>query len=135
MLKKTTIFLFLLSVFSLLITVLPVEAYDFVRDSGLDSTAGKAGFKLLKGGESGQSNVAQYFKIGITILVSFQGVNVFIEFVKNGIKWMTAAGNEEKITDAKKAIVNAIIGTVIVFAAYAISYLLIELISRTTIQQ
>jgi hypothetical protein len=38
-----------------------------------------------------------------------------------GISWMTANGNEQTVTTAKQMIVNASIGLVIVFAAYAIT--------------
>lgn len=39
-----------------------------------------------------------------------------------GYNWMTAQGEEEKINKAKDTIMRAIIGLVIVIAAYAITY-------------
>lgn len=46
-----------------------------------------------------------------------------------GIMWMTAQGNEEQVTKAKTMIRNAIIGFIIISAAYAITYYVIGAIS------
>lgn len=45
-----------------------------------------------------------------------------------GIMWMLSAGNEEKITKAKKIMQSAVIGVVIVLMSYAITALIFELI-------
>lgn len=49
-----------------------------------------------------------------------------------GFKWMTAAGNEEKVTDAKKLLVAAVIGLVIIMAAWGISLYAIGVLADTT---
>lgn len=51
---------------------------------------------------------------------------VFVIF--GGIMWMTSAGNEEKITKAKKIITSALIGLIVVTLSWAI----ITFIIRTT---
>ena len=56
----------------------------------------------------------------IDIILSFVGVIFFILIIYAGISWMTSQGNEQQITKAKGLLFNAIIGLVIVFAAYAI---------------
>jgi hypothetical protein len=38
-----------------------------------------------------------------------------------GLSWMTASGNQEKVNKAKDLMINAVIGLVIVMAAYAIT--------------
>lgn len=62
-------------------------------------------------------------KIGsvIGIVLSFIGVVFLILMIYAGISWMTAAGNQEKVTKAKNLIINAIIGLIIVLSAYTIS--------------
>ncbi len=45
----------------------------------------------------------------------------FILIILAGFRWMTAGGNEEIVAKAKKNIINAIIGVVIVIMAYAIT--------------
>lgn len=39
-----------------------------------------------------------------------------------GVMWMTASGNEQHVEKAKSLITNAVIGMIIVFSAYAITY-------------
>jgi hypothetical protein len=62
-------------------------------------------------------------KIGqiIGVLLSFVGTVFFILIIYGGFLWMTAAGNEQNVTKAKGLITSAIIGLVIVLAAYAIT--------------
>ncbi len=62
----------------------------------------------------------------INIALGAVGVIVVILFVYSGFLWMTAAGNTEKIEKAKKILGNAIVGTMIVIMAYAISYFVIN---------
>ena len=52
-----------------------------------------------------------------------------ILLIVGGIQYMTAGGNEEKATKAKKLMINAIIGIVIVFAAIFILDLVTGLLS------
>ena len=49
------------------------------------------------------------------------GIVLIVLVLYGGFLWMTAAGNEERITKAKKIFGNAIIGLIIVIMAYAIS--------------
>lgn len=53
--------------------------------------------------------------------LSIAGVIFFAYIVWAGYLWMTAHGEEEKITQAKKMISGGVIGLVIVLAAYAIT--------------
>lgn len=57
-------------------------------------------------------------KIFITIL----GIVFIALMIYGGFLWMTARGNEEATEKSKELITNAVIGLVIVVAAYAITY-------------
>jgi hypothetical protein len=57
----------------------------------------------------------------IGIVLSFVGVIFLLLMIFAGLTWMTASGNQEKITKAKDLMINAVIGLVIVTAAYAIT--------------
>lgn len=57
----------------------------------------------------------------IGIALSFVGVIFFLLILYAGFLWMTAFGNDEKVTTAKSIMEHAIIGLVIVLSAYAIS--------------
>jgi hypothetical protein len=54
--------------------------------------------------------------------LGFVGVIFLVLTIFAGFTWMTAAGNTEDIEKAKKMLEAAIIGLVIVFSAYAITY-------------
>lgn len=49
-----------------------------------------------------------------------------------GFRWMTAAGNEEKVDSAKKLLVAAVIGLVIIMAAWGISLYAIDILAGAT---
>lgn len=62
-------------------------------------------------------------KIGSLVgaALSFVGVIFLIIIIYAGINWMTAGGNETKVTKSKNLLINASIGLIIVLAAYAIT--------------
>ena len=49
-----------------------------------------------------------------------------------GFRWMTAAGNEEKVESAKKLLVAAVIGLVILMAAWGISLYAVGILASAT---
>lgn len=62
----------------------------------------------------------------IKLLLSFLGVIFIVLIIYAGFLWMTAAGNEEKISKGKNIMASAIIGLAIVLAAYLITYFVID---------
>lgn len=62
-------------------------------------------------------------KVGsiIGLVLSFVGVIFLILMIFAGLTWMTASGNQEKVNKSKDLMINAVIGLVIVMAAYAIT--------------
>ncbi len=57
----------------------------------------------------------------ISTFLSFLGVIFMLLMIYGGFNWMTAEGDEQKVERAKDTIRAAVIGLVIVIAAYAIS--------------
>ena len=57
----------------------------------------------------------------VRIIVGFLGIITVIIILAGGFKWMTSAGNEDKIGEAKKLISAGVVGLVVVLAAYAIA--------------
>ncbi len=57
----------------------------------------------------------------ISAALSLIGIIFLILMVYAGFLWMTAQGESEKIDKAKKMIVSALIGLVVVLSAYAIT--------------
>jgi len=64
--------------------------------------------------------------LAITTALSLLGVIFLVLMIYAGYNWMTARGEEEKVTKAKDTIMRAIIGLIIVVAAYAISTFVIS---------
>lgn len=57
----------------------------------------------------------------INIMLGFIGIIAVIIILLGGFKWMTAAGNEEKVDEAKKLIGAGVIGLVVILAAFALA--------------
>ena len=58
----------------------------------------------------------------ITTVIELVGVIFLVLAIYAGYLWMTARGSDEMVEKAKNTLINAIIGLVIVLAAYAISW-------------
>jgi len=68
----------------------------------------------------------------INFALGFLGVIAVALILYGGFKWMTAAGNEEKVTEAKKLLGAGIIGLIIILAAWAIASFVIGAIYNQT---
>lgn len=61
----------------------------------------------------------------IKIILTLLGVIFFILTVYGGYKWMLARGDSKEVETAKDIITRALIGLIIVLAAYAITYFVV----------
>jgi hypothetical protein len=68
----------------------------------------------------------------INILLGFLGIIAVIIILAGGFKWMTAGGNEDKVAEARKMIIQGIIGLVIIFASWAIASFVITSLRDAT---
>ena len=68
----------------------------------------------------------------INVFLGFLGVIAIGLILYAGFLWMTAQGNEEKIGKAKRILSGAVIGLVIIFAAFSIAAFVIRQISNAT---
>lgn len=57
----------------------------------------------------------------IRVVLSLLGILFTVLIIASGYQWMTAGGNEDAVKKAKGRMTNAIIGLVIVLAAYIIT--------------
>lgn len=58
----------------------------------------------------------------VTVMLGFLGVIFFILMIYGGSLWMEARGNEETTAKAKKIITDAVIGLLVIAAAYMVTY-------------
>lgn len=124
--------------FLLLVLLLPLEVlaanlsdafkvHDGSNNDPLDSVASQAGYNTET------TSVDPLIASIIQSLLSLLGVIFLVLMVYGGYLWMTAAGNEEKVTKAKNLITAAIIGLIIVVGSYAISYFVVSKMQSTTL--
>lgn len=112
MFKKTAIILFFLATL-----LLPIFVYSVDSTFGLDKTASTTGYDI--NGDQGNLNTM----VGKVVNVGF-GMVAFVFFgltVYAGLRWLSARGNEEFITRAKRTMEQAIIGLILVALSYAIT--------------
>ncbi len=69
-----------------------------------------------------QNTVAHIVASIIKAFLALIGTIFLVLLVLGGFKWMTAGGDEEKVRQAKDTIKVAIIGLIIIIAAYSITY-------------
>ena len=110
-------FVILFSV-TLLFSVYSVQAADTrtidqVAQGVLDATVHPTGLKT----KDVKEVVGQFIKGALTLV----GLVFFILMVYGGFLWMQARGNEQDVEKARDIIIAAIIGLVLIVAAYAIT--------------
>ncbi|MBN2854352.1 hypothetical protein JXK06_02340 [Patescibacteria group bacterium] len=68
-------------------------------------------------------------------VLGFLGLIFLVLIIFAGFKWMTSGGNEEEVKKAQALMKNAVIGLIIILAAWTITYYLITVFRRTIIDQ
>jgi hypothetical protein len=67
----------------------------------------------------------------IRLLMTFLGIIAVVIILYGGFVWLTAAGNEDKVSTAKKIIAAGIIGLIIILAAFLIVSFVISNVSNS----
>ena len=111
--KKSLIFVFTLVLFSLVVS--PVFAQPLVTGIEYGTFTGLVTKDLREG-----------VMAIVRIILGFLGIIAIIIMLYGGFVWMTSAGNEEKVGQAKKIITAGIIGLVIIFVSFAIAEFVIS---------
>lgn len=107
--------------FAALATDSPAE----LLNAGASATAGAAGFDETK-------ELPELVGAFIQQAMALLGIILVVLVIYAGFLWMTAQGNDEKIKKAKQIISSAVIGLVLIFAAYAITGFVINAITNAT---
>jgi hypothetical protein len=80
----------------------------------------------------GQQDPRETIANVIKIALSFLGIVAVIIVLWGGVLWMTAAGNSEKVDQAKKVLFSGLIGLIIILSAFAVTQFVInQLIGAT----
>lgn len=70
----------------------------------------------------------------VNIFLSILGIIFVVLMLYGGYLWMTARGKEEQMEKAKELIRDAIIGLIIIVAAYAIASFIFSYLGRETLE-
>lgn len=102
----------------------------FLKDKqNIENQSKVAGFY----GYDTSGNMFSLIQIVINAFLSLVGVVLLVYLLLAGYNWMTARGEEEKVTKAKDTIQRAIIGVIIIVAAYAISIFVMSRLEQGTL--
>ena len=115
---KKSILIIIIIIFTININNSVCLAYDFNKESGIKNTAyatGHAESKIFK-----KDNLPEAIGLVIKISLGLLGVVFLLLIIYGGYKWMLAKGNQQEVDEALKVIQNAVIGLIIVVAAYTL---------------
>ena len=115
--KKSILVISILSV--LVFAPFGVSAWDFYEKSGFGQTSAETGHKEINLDLFGLPDMIGYV---IALLLEFLGIIFLLLLLYGGYLYLIDRGNEDKVKEAIKTIQNAVLGLIIVSAAYAIVY-------------
>lgn len=84
-------------------------------------------------GNTGGGDLILWIGTMIYILMGFSGILLVLYFIWAGFTWMTAGGDPKKVETAQTRMKQAVIGIIIIFAAYAITnFVMTNLVNITS---
>ena len=110
-------------VWLILLTIILILPYlVFAQNPSLDllKKVGSDGGPYTHPADSSGIVISKFLGTIVSVFLSLLGVIFIGLMIYAGYNWMTAQGEEEKVTKAKDTIRQSIIGLVLVIAAYAI---------------
>ncbi|MGE5425505.1 MAG: hypothetical protein ACM3PZ_00210 [Bacillota bacterium] len=128
--KKAIASLYLVLASGFIMAPALAQTYDFSSQSGLNETGVAAGYDT--GNEA--PTVEGYVSRIITIVLSLLGVIFLGLTIYAGLIWMMAQGNEARVSKAKELLTEAVIGVLVVLAAYAISIFVLKATTGTLLK-
>jgi hypothetical protein len=125
--KKKFVSLFILS----FLLLFPVVNYTMNSASAADTLwDAQVGIEDVGKKAYGETGAPQDIRVTImeiiNVVLQFLAVIFVVLIIISGYQWMTAGGNEEQVTKAKKNLSNAVIGLVIILASWSISYFILK---------
>jgi hypothetical protein len=114
-----------IKILALIITILPAAVYaesatgsDFL--AGLLGAVGISGGLNIFGNIFGAPNIGEVIMNVIKFILGILGAATILAIIVGGLRYVMSGGNEQQIEGAKKTLLYAIIGFVVVILAYTI---------------
>ena len=114
----------------ILILIFPYFVFGQTMKGGLQELGQASGYQTSGISEITVSEIAG---IAVKTFLSILGIIFIVLMLYGGYLWMTASGNEEQSTKAKELIQAAVIGLIIIVAAYAISFFIFNWLTPRTL--
>ncbi len=138
--KKVSVFaIVFMMAFSMFTVVADVSAqvgngtgYTTNAGSGDATTWGNTAANIQNRAAVGNDDPRNIAANIINIILGFLGILAVVLILFGGFKWMTAAGNEDKVAEAKKLLVAGVVGLIIILAAYALAAFILDAVFRAT---
>lgn len=118
--KKINTFFFSLFLLFFVITNASAALLQSGVDNELKEQTGE--FALTSGGFESNMGIGDIIAAAVKAFLSLLGIIFIVLLVMAGYKYMTARGDEAKVEEALGSIRRAVIGLIIVAAAYSITY-------------
>jgi type IV secretory pathway VirB2 component (pilin) len=126
--KKLALSLFFFLLLFQVFIVTPVSAQLLNNTSGLDSMT----IETKNAAGLGDMSIGQVVSSIIKVVLGLLSIVFLVLIIMAGFRWMTAGGNEEQIKKSTGTIKAAVIGLVIVLAAYTITYFIFTYLPFTS---
>jgi len=127
LIKLSVAFIFSLLIVAVLILILPNVSFAQNSDQNLSDFANSAGIETTSSLPTIIGRIVQVF-------LAVLGIILILLIIYGGWIWMSSAGDPAKIEKAKKIIINAIIGVIVVSLAFAIATFVMNALSGTGIR-
>lgn len=99
----------------------------FAEDVG---TQVNVGLNYATAAGLGTRDVREVIFLIINVIFGFLAVAAVLIIIYGGFLWMTAGGDSQKVERAKRVLVNAVIGLIIIFSSYAIAAFVVRELAR-----
>jgi hypothetical protein len=87
----------------------------------------------LNGGLTGESTLTGLIFRIINIALAIAGLIAVLFLIIGGFRYITSAGNEESAGQAKKMILNAVIGVIVIILSFVVVRVVSNTLTSTTI--
>lgn len=83
-------------------------------------------------GLNSSASATEIAAIAISVMLSLLGLVFLLLIIYAGFMWMTAQGDESKVSKARNTIITATIGLIIIISAYIITHFVFESLNDVT---
>lgn len=109
-----------------MLSLVMLPSFVFAQDLGFNAATN------IGNGAFGTADLKDTIVQLVNVLLGFLGIIAVIIILWGGFKWMTAAGNEEQVGEARNMIIAGIIGLAIIIASFAITSFVVREFSSAT---